>query len=51
MDRIQLGALLDAADTATRAKVWAELVADVGAGEASRLWLEHFAATDAPKTG
>jgi hypothetical protein len=51
MDPARLIEVLDGADDATRARVWDELVAEVGEDEASRLWLEHFAATDAPKTG
>ncbi len=51
MDPVRLDELLDGADEATTARVWRELVAEVGHEEASRLWLDHFAATDAPKTG
>jgi hypothetical protein len=40
-----------AAGEAERARIWAEWVAEFGAQEASRRWLEVFAATDAPKTG
>ena len=40
-----------AADDADRARIWAELVRDLGSAAASRKWLAIFAATDAPKTG
>ncbi|MDO8392043.1 MAG: hypothetical protein Q7V57_16325 [Actinomycetota bacterium] len=44
-------AIVRAADDASRARIWAELVTEVGSTEASRQWLAIFAATDAPRTG
>jgi hypothetical protein len=43
--------VLRAADADERARIWARWVSEFGSAEASRRWLEVFAATDAPKTG
>lgn len=53
MDAGELARRLDAAgdDDTARHSVWVELVHAVGAPTASKLWLDHFAATDAPVTG
>ncbi len=52
-DAGELARRLDAAgdDETARHSVWVELVHAVGAPAASKLWLDHFAATDAPVTG
>lgn len=39
------------ADEETRAQMWADWVKKFGPTEASRRWLEIFAAIDAPRTG
>jgi hypothetical protein len=38
------------AEESDRAEVWARLVAEFGAAEASRRWLAAFAASDAAET-
>jgi hypothetical protein len=50
IDETDIDAVRDA-DEATRAKMWLEWVEKYGASEASRRWLEIFAAIDAPRTG
>jgi hypothetical protein len=43
--------LVRSSDEAGRSRIWAELVAKIGPEEASRRWLEIFAASDASETG